>query len=452
VATPTAALEKMGLRSDALVQMVKVDNRGLEDVLSGVLGLLTETMQRVQDGNDRESRLNERLASLERESGKGGAQEELLEKVTALESRLSGHDQKFKDQDFTLAGMAEKLREAAAAQERSDAQIAELFKKIAVVDNHINDLQEGQTSIASRIDSMEEEVRTQLDASKIQIDELAEVVERLQADMKSHNSQIANLQDDIIDKVDVRSLEPLRDTDRELQQRLDQINQALAGQLSDLESVVQMKSDVSAMELRAKQEDLDLIAEELRKRCTASEAATIQRLRELSNAIAALRMNGGGQGGEPTEAEQDGLAGFRVPVRCISCNRPKSPGTELRRVSPPRELSGTDGHVYGHMDTARDRQRRRPKSAVSRGVSSNIVERPSSAGLQRTSAETVQLEPLTEAQLLQRYGINPNPPPSSGHGVSQANSNPIRVPSSNDGLGSYSGSPLPGINVGRRGS
>ena len=94
------------------------------------------------------------------------------------------------------------------------------------------------------------------------------------------------------------------------------------------------------METLASQDELDLVAEELRKRCTASEAATIQRLRELSNAIAAGGGGGGGGGnigsGGGAYADEDVPAGFRSPVRCISCNRPKSPGG--RNSSPPREI------------------------------------------------------------------------------------------------------------------
>lgn len=310
----------------------------------------------------------------------------------------------------------------------------------------MKDLQAGQAAVASRIDTIDEDVHNQLAASKAEIGELHAVVEGLLSDQKIHSTQIATLQDDVIDKVDVRSLEPLRDTDRDLSKQIEDINSRMGKQLECLEAMVQKKADVSAVDIRAKQDELDAIAEELRKRCTASEAATIQRLRELSNAIAALRMGGGTEG--PAGKEQEALAGFRVPVRCISCNRPKSPGTDHRRASPLREVSGTDGRVYGHMDTSQNDsgQRRRPKSAVSRAAAAaNPFDRPASAGVRRPmTPETVTVEPLSEAQLLARYGIDPNPP-----GEAMPTNPIVRVPGTANEDAIYSGSPAPGIQVGR---
>jgi len=198
------------------------------------------------------------------------------------------------------------------------------------------------------------------------------------------------------------------------------------------------------VETLASQDELDLVAEELRKRCTASEAATIQRLRELSNAIAAGGGGGGGGGnigsGGGAYADEDVPAGFRSPVRCISCNRPKSPGG--RNSSPPREIRGDDGRLYGNMDRAGEQAaRRRPNSAVSRASNSAaaLQKRPGSAGMRR-SAETIEIQPMSEAQILEQYGIDPNPPGGNNTGYGEA----IKVPVG----GNYAGTPSPGINVG----
>jgi len=436
----------MGLGLDALASLVKVDNRGLESVISNMLGLLTSTMEKLQAAEERENAMSERLASLERESGKSGMADDLTSKFSSQEKRMAQFEKKLVDHDLVLSKVNEKQREQSISQEKTDETVAELAKRMDKADGLILDLEEGQTSVADRLGKVETKVNEQLEETGVKMARLQELIEELKANAEAHATLIHNLQDDVIDKVDVRSLEPLRDCDRALQKQLDEVQERMGRQLGQLEGMVQLKADVSTVEVKARQDEVDAIAEELRKRCQASEAATIQRLRELSNAIAALRMGGGAGGGGGSSEDGDTVAGFRMPVRCISCNRPKSPGTQ-RAISPARELSGSDGRVYGHMNTAQTPEgaRRRPKSAVLRGTV-NAERSPGPVGpIPRRTQETVQLEPLSEAQLLARYGIDPNPPNQSA--------NPIRVPGHNGGNNPsgqyYSGAPSPGIRVGK---
>ena len=110
-------------------------------------------------------------------------------------------------------------------------------------------------------------------------------------------------------QVDVQSLEPLRLKDHETLKQLQALEEASTSSLARLDTAVSAKAEASQVEHSATRQELELVAEELRRRCTASEAATIQRLRELSYAIAASQ-RGADASADPDLQEGETPAGL----------------------------------------------------------------------------------------------------------------------------------------------
>jgi len=375
---PTA-LRRLGLAQDSCTKMIQmqIDNSKLQSTVEALVMSMAGTMQQMADMNKKLEKKKDDSPKLPKdlmariEKLEGGLAEQqtglgaLEEVVTAQDGVVKGMGEGLKDATNRLGdlesripkeleGVRQELKGLAAdvAKDRQEFrhELQQLDEssaaRMSALDERIKGCEQSDTALHARIKHLEDRLAAMRQ-------EKADWEAQMQAALQENRNEVTDMRaiinrlvEEMDDKVDYRSLEPIRDNHKELRSHHDDLRGMLTIRVEGMERTLPHKADKTELESCALQFDLEQLAEELRRSSLKFEASTIARLKDLARMFEKWKEQGGapsaGGASDVGIIEAPG-AGVKLQMRCISCDQRLSPG---RGRGDTKSVEGSDGFLY----------------------------------------------------------------------------------------------------------
>jgi len=417
----TTLLGRMGLGEDALQAIVKTDTSNLEKMMQGILNALAEAMGDVRKLNktvsDHDTRIEE-MEAMPSGSGDSEGASGVLLKLDDLASKLEQHDTRISDNAQNAITALAKIREIEEVQSTNHTRVDRLEENLEDTTSKIANLEAGLAGVSSRVLVLEDSLTEGFEKQEQALQLVGQQLQRLATDQNELLIKVANCQDDLIEKVDVASLEPLRAADRELMAQLTQLGEELLSKMAEMAAKDHLTRD--DLNHLVTQHNFENAGERTQRQLSVLDIG----LTRLAKMIKMMEKNMQNAPSTGDDGDDDLFAGFMYPIKCMSCSRTKSPGK--RTTSPVREVIGTDGVLYGNTDcfvrprSARTKpppgspnsptiRRNRPKSAaVTRSGTINEQRSTVSEPVVPRLPEMKTVDPdISPDDLMAQYGIEP---------------------------------------------